>query len=135
MTAPETDAIEILMRLATDDNSHVEDVGRRATAQLTALRARLEAAEALRPELRVFARYMEGALRAHDDARGDSWKRMPMGWLIERLEEELSELHAAKRRSNFDGIVEECADIANFAMMIATLADTTARAAAPDADV
>ena len=46
MTAPETDAIEILVRLATDDNSHVEDVGRRAIAQLTALRARLEAAEA-----------------------------------------------------------------------------------------
>jgi len=106
MTAPETDAIE-----------------------------RLPETDALRPELRVFARYMEGALRAHDVARGDSWKQMPTGWLIERLEEELSELHAAKRRSNFDGIVEECADIANFAMMIATLADTTARAAAPDADV
>ena len=89
----------------------------------------LEAA-ALRPELRVFARFMESHLRAHDDTRGDSWKSESIDWLIERLEEELSELRAARRRGNFDGIVDECADVANFAMMVATLADAAARVSA-----
>ncbi|MGE3624103.1 MAG: hypothetical protein AB7H77_09590 [Bdellovibrionales bacterium] len=76
----------------------------------------------LRPEVLAFAEEMEAKLRWHDNKGG--WQNCSHADLLERLREETGELQAA-----VDGkcaasiIVKECADVANFAMMIADNAD------------
>lgn len=89
----------------------------------------------LRPEVKLFAEQMELKLRENDHKGG--WEKCELPYLQKRLNEEEEELNEAiyKRwtdwgRSVGEGyffgtlddneIVSECADIANFAMMIAT---------------
>lgn len=77
----------------------------------------------LRPEVRKFAEQMELKLRTHDADRGPSgWRDSDVFWLASRILAEQRELLNALLRwplSASDGsILKECADIANFAMMV-----------------
>ena len=71
-----------------------------------------------------FSREMESELTKHVDRPG--WKREAFNFLYGRLCEEVIELDKALfengraiRKKNSKQIVKECADVANFAMMIA----------------
>ena len=73
----------------------------------------------LRPEVRRFAQCMETQLRANDHKGGwhdDGWEA-----LLRRLREETKELARELRRNRLriEDVVNEAADVANFAMMIA----------------
>lgn len=89
---------------------------------------------AVRPSVAWFATKMEEKLAINDHKGG--WKKCEIDWLIERIEAELEELKhvygfrkADWGRSVGEGIqfvdisneaiISECADIANFAMMVA----------------
>ena len=73
----------------------------------------------LRKEVKDFAESMEYKLQTHDDRPG--WKYCPPDWLIKRLKEELAEVEKVLDERG-DGwltrLTMECADVANFAMMI-----------------
>lgn len=74
----------------------------------------------LRPEVLAFAWAMESKLKAHDAAKGkQGWKRIKVLDLLDMLKLEIEELEAISRP---DKVLNECADIANFAMMIADVA-------------
>jgi NTP pyrophosphatase (non-canonical NTP hydrolase) len=88
---------------------------------------------ALRPSVVWFAVQMERKLALHDDREGWSkWEVSKFPYLLARLGEELQELMMAidiakdatmeTASACSDAIVEEAADIANFAMMIADIA-------------
>jgi len=47
------------------------------------------------------------------------WSTVTNGWLFARLREEVDELRSALHNETPDDIANECADIANFAAMIA----------------
>ena len=65
-----------------------------------------------------FAEIMKGELEKHLDRPG--WKDETTEWLCERLDEEVKELKQAVRNNESDQeVIEECADVGNFAMMIA----------------
>lgn len=70
----------------------------------------------LREPLREFAAHMEDVLRRNDHKGG--WQNMTHHHLIFRIKDETAELVKAVRRGDNDGIMDEAADIANFAMMI-----------------
>ena len=80
-----------------------------------------------RQEVGTFAQDMERKLQKHDHKRG--WYRMTNAELIKRLKEEVAELEqelANKEALKGVGtpatsslIINECADVANFAMMLA----------------
>ena len=54
-----------------------------------------------------------------DNADKGGWEDTSFGYLLERLEEEIEELkNAIKEKSSAFDISRECADVANFAMMI-----------------
>ena len=103
--------------------------------------ARAEAArwQALRPAVQIFAEAMERKLQANDHKGG--WEGMPLSWLRGRLTDESKELDAAIAAyindiGNRDlskprqAILCECADIGNFAMMIAANCKSLETAAA-----
>lgn len=76
----------------------------------------------LRPEVKWFAEVMESKLRKYDNEKGVSgWKEESRLWLYSRLVQELLELHEALTEEIplEENILEECADVANAAMMIA----------------
>ena len=65
-----------------------------------------------------FAKQMKDELNEHLDRPG--WKKEPMNYLWNRLVEECLELDTElKNRPSKKIIIKECADVANFAMMIA----------------
>lgn len=106
---------------------------RAARAALSAIPARDEALEGLRPEVLAFARLMETKLRANDHKPG--WKSDRAADLWRRLSaDETYELYEAITADAPDPkhVGSEAADIANFAMMIAdvcgALSDETVRA-------
>jgi NTP pyrophosphatase (non-canonical NTP hydrolase) len=80
-----------------------------------------------RPTLNWFAKQMEIKLRENDHLCG--WKDCTIEWLLSRLGEEVAELEDAMgccsrcgvKRIAFDAqeVIQEAADVANFAMMIA----------------
>ena len=95
-----------------------------------------------RPWVDAFADEMESKL-AENRHKGnrEGWQAEPAGWLFSRLKEEVAELEAAMNKPlgdcscrsvdecqhigrfrDEDEIRSECADIANFAMMIADVA-------------
>ena len=78
----------------------------------------------LRKEVLWFAEQMEIELRKHDNRPG--WKGSGLIQLLERLEEELGELHDEIYLNPMftKKIIKEAADVANFAMMIADIADS-----------
>jgi NTP pyrophosphatase (non-canonical NTP hydrolase) len=99
------------------------------------LTAELERARAeMRPEVMALARAMERKLRANDYRPG--WRGETRGWLLKRLRQETAELAEALALEwslRFGGrtedaadmvaakaaVLDECADVANFAMMLA----------------
>lgn len=83
----------------------------RRVAQLEARRG------SLRPALAEFAAYMEYKLRMNDHK--PHWRTCCLGYLRDRLGQELAELDEALTVGDPHCIYEECADVANLAMMIA----------------
>jgi len=65
-----------------------------------------------------FAEQMKSALNKHLDRPG--WKKEGVFWLLGRLNEEIAELFKAiEFKETKVKVIKECADVANFAMMIA----------------
>lgn len=83
----------------------------------------------LRPEVLAFAHEMERKLRRHDEKRGDSWRAEDVAWLLSRIGEELSELRLAVAADS--DIVSEAADVANFALFVASASGKLALRARP----
>ena len=78
----------------------------------------------IRKEVMKFARCMERELRENDYKGG--WKHDTMDSLLKRLNQESEEIQTSINRAhNYRLIVHECADVANFAMMIANVAENT----------
>jgi NTP pyrophosphatase (non-canonical NTP hydrolase) len=84
----------------------------------------------IRPSVLLFAYEMENRLRANDDKRG--WTDVPPEDLLALLDGEVSELGieilerpdgTGSIRHNADRIRREAADVANYAMMIAEVAE------------
>ena len=92
--------------------------------------------EKVRPEVWQFALLMEKKLKENDHKK--SWKKCKILYLIKRLKEEVKELEDCfwieDSRSDFinigedfmikgkyseEDVIKECADVSNFAMMIA----------------
>lgn len=84
----------------------------------------------VRNEVGWFANQMERKLRVYDREKGErGWKRNDVAELFERLEDEVAELGhiihtiysvpACGLEDMCAQAMEECADIGNFAMMIA----------------
>ncbi len=71
----------------------------------------------LRPEVLRFALDMEEKLLRNDHK--DNWTGMTVNQLFLRLVQETLELTAALEADSKTDIISECADIGNFAMMIA----------------
>jgi NTP pyrophosphatase (non-canonical NTP hydrolase) len=73
----------------------------------------------LRPEVRRFAEQMELKLRENDHKGG--WQDEHIYWLIQRIGDEHKELIEAVlfKTDDVHAIIKECADVANFAMMVA----------------
>lgn len=69
----------------------------------------------VRPEVARFALAMEAKLRANDYKR--PWRNCPLQYLSMRLTQERRELFDAIAARK--DVIGECADVANFAMMIA----------------
>jgi NTP pyrophosphatase (non-canonical NTP hydrolase) len=74
---------------------------------------------ALRPSVIAFAQAMERKLRANDHKGG--WHHDSAHALSARLREEHEELHRVieERTASASDVLDEAADVANFAMMIA----------------
>jgi len=64
-----------------------------------------------------FAREMEKKLEVNSDKEG--WCFCSLQYLSMRLTQEKKELARAIKKKDKKRIIEECADVANFAMMIA----------------
>lgn len=77
----------------------------------------VEAPNWQRPAVLQFANTMERKLREHDDRPG--WESEPLDYLWDRLLEELFEVKQAMAKKDGDAVHDECADAANFLMMIA----------------
>jgi len=73
-----------------------------------------------RPEVKAFADAMEAKLKANDHKGGWNNCGTSMQYLFDRLLEETEELEVAVHDKN--SVLEEAADVANFAMMIADVA-------------
>ena len=76
----------------------------------------------LRAEVRRFAERMEKKLRKHDDDYGDNWKTMCDDDVWEGIRSEMAELKAIRCRCGADAEARanECADVANFLMFLAS---------------
>jgi len=79
----------------------------------------------MRESVQWFAGQMENELAKHDEERGEGWKGDGILELFNHLEQEVRELKLAIDESaqsgeiNREWVIEECADLANMAMMIA----------------
>jgi len=72
----------------------------------------------MRDEVVKFADRMEKKLSVNDHKRG--WMKCSYGYLLRRLDNEVSELKSSlNEQRGAEWVANECADIANFAMMIA----------------
>jgi hypothetical protein len=76
----------------------------------------------LRPVVRLFAEAMERKLRANEHKGG--WENADWNWLYSRMTDEMCELARAARVAmtkpyGHPPALDEAADVANFAMMIA----------------
>jgi NTP pyrophosphatase (non-canonical NTP hydrolase) len=50
----------------------------------------------------------------------EGWKNCHLSWLLKRAKEEISELETAiDKKQDISNVISECADVANFVMMIA----------------
>jgi hypothetical protein len=72
---------------------------------------------ALRREIQEFADIMEYKMAVHDD-RGVLWKKSDQAYFLKRMKDEVAELEEKMKKGNIRNIQYECADVANFAMML-----------------
>jgi len=81
----------------------------------------------IQDEVMMFAKHMQYKLNKNEhkpcpdmnpDDKGRSWKHCKRGWLLRRLKEEVQELEEALCNHNIEEILDEAADVGNFAMMI-----------------
>ena len=72
---------------------------------------------AIRKEVKVFSLSMERKLSQNDHKMG--WQKCEDVELLKKLNIELEELIYALENESTKSIIDECADVANFAMMIA----------------
>lgn len=77
-----------------------------------------------RPEVASFALGMEVKLQKHDEKRGNSWRTARIDRLRECMLNEIREMDRAIHELDYENVADECTDIANFAMFIATVALT-----------
>jgi len=72
----------------------------------------------VRKAVEDFAHAMEAKLSLNDHKGG--WDKESVDWLFSRLQEEVEELRIEMSKSNrFSSLIlQECIDVANFAMMI-----------------
>jgi len=121
---------------------NVQPIASRRMEKINKVRSRplssalLAERERVRPEVWQFALLMEKKLKENDHKK--SWKKCKILYLIERLKEEVKELEDCfwieDSRSDFinigedfmikgkyseEDVIKECADVSNFAMMIA----------------
>lgn len=75
----------------------------------------VEGIAGLRPPVMWFANEMERQLQENDYKAG--WSSLSAKWMLNRLKQEVRELERAIIAGK--EVVEEAADVANFAMMIA----------------
>ena len=76
----------------------------------------------MRAEIIALAERMERKMAISDDTRGGSWRSMLASDLLTRLYHEANKLEMAIRyKESNEAIADECADVANFAMMIAAV--------------
>jgi len=71
----------------------------------------------LRTQVEWFAKRMENKLAANDHKGG--WQGEPVYYFLERIDQELNELQDALMSGDKTEAINECVDIANFAMMLA----------------
>ncbi len=77
------------------------------------------------PQIKWFARQMEERIEANSHKRG--WGGSCEDWLFARLRQEVDELLLAIHDNETpEKIIRECADVGNFAMMIADNANKEA---------
>lgn len=75
----------------------------------------------VRESVRWFAEKMEEKLKKNDHKGG--WDNCDIHWLIQRIKEETNELlDAVNSGTPKENIINEAADIGNFAMMVADIA-------------
>lgn len=109
-TAKQTDAA---WRAERERNAKLE-------SELAALRASQTdtgRVERVRESVRWFAEQMERKLKLNDHKLG--WKSCRMEYLTKRLGDECGELRRAVVKNEDARVIDEAADVANFAMMIA----------------
>jgi hypothetical protein len=71
----------------------------------------------LREPLQNFVKAMEAKLKKNDHKGG--WEDCFVdGYLFQRLQDEMEELEKALERNDGPALMDECVDVANFAMMI-----------------
>jgi len=68
----------------------------------------------------VFALDMKRKLAANVHKK--HWSEVPAIYLYQRMREEEAELYSAIKEGNIQSIIDEAADVANFAMMLADMA-------------
>lgn len=77
----------------------------------------------IRLEVRWFSEFMESKLRLYEGKKGDSWKEFNIYRLFQRLRKEVEEIKEimpeCESKEEVRKLIDECADVANFAMMIA----------------
>jgi len=71
------------------------------------------------PALKWFTREMEKKLSLPRNVAKTHWQEVSLRTLISRLQGEVEEAHSALLANHLDQLITECADVANYAMMIA----------------
>jgi len=74
----------------------------------------------VRSSVRWFSEEMEKKLRRYDYRGG--WEECSPDWILARMYDEILELIEAKNKKDWANVIEEAADVANFAMMMASIA-------------
>lgn len=103
-------------------HGHYDTPSEFAEAYITGMLVHADNFDFLRESVQWFATVMEVVLRKNDHKGG--WENEPFQYFIDRMRDELSEIEGAianLRPSDGDliDLVNECADLANFAMMLA----------------
>lgn len=118
LTASEiNDVVEDLFRHSMDEDLRLLDFAREVERRVLSTRVGLPP---VRQEVAWFAVAMEKKLTENDHKT--HWRKSGLPYLVGRLHQEAYELMVALQRKNDpDGVLDEAADVANFAMMIADL--------------
>lgn len=85
----------------------------------------MERFTACRPAVREFAIEMERKLAKNDHKT--EWNKLPLAAFVRRLQNEVEELKMAIEYETPDAVTKECADVANFALIIADRATRDCR--------